>query len=140
MKAVKILAAALLSLLALAIVGAVILVSLFDPNDYKGYVTAFVEDRTGRSLAIADDLKLSFFPWLAIETGGIVLGNAEGFTETPFATIEKASARVKVLPLFRGGIEVGTVELDGIELNLGRDAALRGNWEDLTARAPVLSK
>ena len=91
--------------------------------------------RTGRTLAIDEDLTLSFFPWLAVETGGITIGNAAGFGgPEPFATIERAGARVKLIPLLSGQFEIGTVELDGLTLNLARDAAFSGNWEDL-ARA-----
>ena len=60
--------------------------------------------RTGRKLAVTQDLKLSYFPWLAVETGGITIGNAPGFggdaaDKPPFATIERVAARVKLLPL-----------------------------------------
>ncbi|HEY5566433.1 MAG TPA: AsmA family protein [Gammaproteobacteria bacterium] len=139
MRALKILAWTLAGVAAVLVVGAVLLVSLFDPNDYKSYATTYVEERTGRTLAIDEELKLSFFPWLAIETGGITVGNAEGFTTQPFARIASLSARVKLLPLLRGAVEVGTVAIDGIELNLGRDEELRGNWEDLLTPADATS-
>ena len=35
------------------------------------------------------------------------------------------------MPLLSRRIEIGTIELEGLTLNLARDAELRGNWQDL---------
>jgi uncharacterized protein involved in outer membrane biogenesis len=140
MKVVKIFLAVLGSIAALFVIAAALLLWLFDPNDYKDYLTDWVAQRTGRSFAVRDDLSLSFFPWLAVETGGIVIGNAEGFTADNFATIEHVSARVKLWPLFRRQVEIGTIALDGLQLDLARDSQGRNNWSDLTtseASAPA---
>jgi AsmA protein len=139
MKAVKIVFGVLAGVVILLIAAAVLVASFFDPNDYKGYVTDAFTARTGRTLEIAQDLKLSFFPWLAVQTGGITIGNAPGFGEEPFATVERAAARVQLMPLLERQIKVGTVELDGLTLNLARSNELVGNWQDLldAARSPA---
>lgn len=130
MKVVKIVAGALAVLVGILVIAVAIFAWSFDPNDYKGYVTAFVEERTGRTLEIDGDLELSLFPWLAVETGGITVGNAPGFEED-FARVESASASIRVWPLLRRQVEFGTIILEGIELNLGRNERGTGNWEDL---------
>jgi uncharacterized protein involved in outer membrane biogenesis len=156
LKAVKIILAVLAAVTALLVVAAVVVGALFDPNDYKGVATDAFTARTGRTLVVEQDLELSFFPWLAVETGGITIGNAAGFEaaggagaapgappgnssrDLPFATIERAAARVKLMPLLSRKVEIGIVELDGLHLNLARDAERRGNWQDLLdARAPT---
>lgn len=131
MKVVKVGLAVFGSLIALLLIAGSVLFWLFDPNAYKGYVAELVTERTGRSFAIEDDLELSFFPWLAVETGGLTFGNADGFGEQPMATIERASARVKLLPLLKRRVEIGTVALDGVQLDLARDTGGRNNWSDL---------
>ena len=108
---------------------------LFDPNDYKDDLSALVEARTGRSFVIEDDLDLTFFPWLGVQTGGVRLGNAEGFGEEDFASATNVTVRVRLLPLLNRRLEIGTVELDGLALSLARDQDGRGNWEDLLATA-----
>ena len=134
MKILKVSAAVLASMAALLIVAAGLLLLFFDPNDYKGYVTSWVEERTGRAFVVSDDLELAFFPWLAVEAGGIELGNPEGFDQTePFATAERVAAAVKLMPLLDGRIEIGGVRVDGLELRLVRDAAGRGNWQNFAA-------
>ncbi len=122
------------AVLATLLIGAAIFIGvLFDPNDYKGYLAEWVETRTGRNFVIEDDLELTFFPWLGVETGRLRLGNAEGFGAESFATAESAIVRVKILPLLLARVEFGNLEVAGLELNLGRDSERRGNWEDLLA-------
>ena len=53
-----------------------IVASTFDPNDYKGVATDAFTARTGRTLTIDEDLRLAYFPWLAVETGGVTIGSA----------------------------------------------------------------
>ena len=131
MRIIRILAAALGAMAALLVLTGVLVVWLFDPNDYKDYLTEWAEARTGRTFSVEDTLEIEFFPWLAIETGGITVGNAEGFDAEPFATVERVAARVRLLPLLRREVEVGTITLEGLELNLAVDTDDRGNWEDL---------
>jgi AsmA protein len=136
-KFLKILGATFAGVIALLVVAALLIAWLFDPNDYKDYLADYVERNTGRELRIEQDLELSFFPWLAVETGGITVGNAAGFDTGPFATVDRVEIRVKLLPLLRRQFEIGTVILDGLVLNLARDAQGNGNWQDLIERGPA---
>lgn len=118
-------------LFGLVLVLAIVLPLLIDPNDYRDEISAFVEDRTGRSLEIQGDLELSVFPWIGVETGGVRLGNAEGFADTPFLSLDAVDARLRLWPLLRGDLEVGTLILSGVQVNLERAADGSTNWEDL---------
>jgi AsmA protein len=133
MRIAKILLAAVGVVVVLLVVAVAIVASTFDPNDYKGVATDAFAARTGRTMTIDEDLRLAYFPWLAVETGGVTIGSAAEFggPAQPFATARRVAARVKLVPLLSRRVEVGTVELEGLTLNLARDAQLRGNWEDL---------
>jgi len=133
MRAVKIVLAAVAAVVVLAIVAVAVVAATFDPNEYKGAVTDAFTARTGRTLVIEQDLRLAYFPWLAVTTGGITIGSAASFggAAAPFVTATRVEARVKLLPLLARRIEIGTVELTGLTLNLARDAEQRGNWQDL---------
>ncbi len=109
-------------------------VVLIDPNDYREDIEQAVAAHTGRSLNIEGEISLSLFPWLGVEIGALRLGNAEGFGEPPMAQIEAAELRVRLLPLLRRQLEVGTLVLDGLALALERDSAGRNNWDDLLER------
>jgi AsmA protein len=92
------------------IVVALILVVLFvDPNDYRDDIERLVEQKTGRDLTLSGDLKLSVFPWIALESGGAALGDSQGFGPEPFVSIKEARVGVRLLPLLRGKIEMGNV-------------------------------
>ncbi len=119
------------ALVVLVIAVAVGVALFFDPNDYKDQITAAVANATGRELTLEGDLELSVFPSLSISLGPARLSNAEGFGDQPFAEIERASLDVELLPLLSRRIEVGEARLDGLVLNLARDAQGRNNWQDL---------
>ncbi len=103
---------------------------LVDPNDYKGRITQAVKSSTGRELTLSGPIKLSVFPWLALEIGPASLGNPPGFSTEPFAAVRHAAFRVKLLPLLRKQLQIGKVEIEGLDLRLRKNAAGRGNWQD----------
>ncbi len=137
MRVTKIVLGAVAALVVLLVVGVAIVAWTFDPNAYKGVMADQFTARTGRTLTIDEDLRLAYFPWLAVETGSVTIGNAAAFggPVQPFASARRVAARVKLLPLLGRRVEIGTVELEGLTLNLARDASLRGNWEDLVDAA-----
>ncbi|HMA11864.1 MAG TPA: AsmA family protein [Steroidobacteraceae bacterium] len=130
MRILKIFGMVIGGLVALLVLGLVAIWLFFDPNDYKDRITAAVRDSTGRSLSLPGKLKLSVFPWLAVETGEASLGNPQGFGDEPFLTLKRASMSVKLMPLLHRQLEVGRIEIDGLDLRLKQNAAGKGNWED----------
>ncbi len=119
-------------LLIVLIVGAVIILPMVvDPNDYKGEIVTAVKEQTGRDIAIEQKLNLSVFPWLGIETGGVTLSNAQGFTAKSFAEVDDLGIRVKLMPLLSQQVEVDTLVIKGLRLNLEKDKTGKTNWDDL---------
>lgn len=111
--------------------GVVALVYLVDWNDFKDTIQNQVKKQTGRDLVIAGDLSPSVFPWAGISIGEIQLANAQGYGDTPFASIDSADVKVKLLPLIKREINVRTVQLKGLQLDLQRAADGTTNWDDL---------
>ncbi|HWS64421.1 MAG TPA: AsmA family protein [Steroidobacteraceae bacterium] len=125
-KTLSIVVGAVIALIALALLA----VRLFvDPNDYKPRITAAVKNATGRELVLQGAIKLSVFPWIALELGPASLGNPSGFKDEPFVSFQHASVRVKLLPLLSKRLEVGRVEVDGLDLKLLKNAEGKGNWQ-----------
>lgn len=122
----------LLGIVGLLIVIAVIIPFVVDPNEYKGEITKAVKESTGRDLTIDGDLTLSLFPWIGVEMGKTSLSNAAGFGEKPFAAIDEVNVKVKLLPLLTKQVEVSTVVLKRLDLNLAKNSAGTTNWDDLT--------
>lgn len=126
----KFLAGLLGLVLLLSIAGIVAFKMLADPERIKAEVIQLVADRTGRELSIEGELQLSFVPWLGFRVDTIRLSNEDGFGNTPFASMDSAEARVRLLPLFSKKIEVGAVTLQGLQLDLVSDKSGRTNWDD----------
>lgn len=117
--------------LLLVIAASIVLPMVISPNDFKGEIVKRVQQQTGRDMKIGGDLSLSVFPWLGVKIAEVELGNAKGFGSQPFVAIKRADVRVKLAPLFSSKLEVATVGLDGVTINLARNKGGTSNWDDL---------
>lgn len=133
-KLLKLLAWLVGALVVLLLALIIVLPLLIDPNDYKDDITRLVQEKTGRELVIRGDIELSVFPWLGLELPEVSLSNAAGFEASHMLAIRQLDVRAKLLPLLRGELEVGTVVLHGLQVNLARNADGVSNWDDLVAR------
>jgi AsmA protein len=139
MRILKIAAYVVGGLLALVVLALVLIVVFVDPNDYRDDIARIVETETGRKLTLSGDLKLSVFPWIALETGPASLSEAPGFGDEPFVSIQDARVSVRLWPLLRGAVEVGKITLTQPRIRLITDSTGRTNWSDLgkDAAAPA---
>src|SRR5580704_6779739 len=129
MRAVKLVGIVLGSLVALMVV-VLIGVRLFvDPNNFKPRIASMVKEATGRELTLTGDIKLSVFPWVALELGPASLGNPPGFGAEPFLAFNHAAVRISLWRLLSKRMDIQRVEIDGLDLILLRDARGTGNWE-----------
>jgi AsmA protein len=85
----------------------------------------------GRELKVEGDISLSVFPWLGVEMEQVSFANAPGFGQDPFAQVQSAGLKVKVLPLLSREVVVDTVRMDGLRLNLVKNRTGKTNWDDL---------
>ncbi len=130
-KPLKFLLGALFLLIGLMVVAVIVLPLIIDPNDYKDEIATAVREQTGRTLEIEGDISLSVFPWLGLDIGPTRLSNAEGFTDPDMASMKAVQVRIKLMPLLSKQLEVDTVKLSGLQLNLAKDKSGRTNWADL---------
>ncbi len=129
MRALRIFGIVVGCIVAVLIAAVIALQLLVHPNDYKGRIQAAVKSSTGRDLSLPGNIHLAVFPALAVEFGPATLGNPPGFTSTqPFASLQRASLRVRLFPLLHRQLEVGRVEIDGLDLRLLENAQGQGNW------------
>jgi AsmA protein len=122
----------LVLLLAVVFVSALIAIPfVVNPNDYKQEISDQVEKATGRQLTLEGDIGLSVFPWIALELGPLSLSNAKGFDADAFARVKAAEVRIKLMPLLNKQLEMDTIILDGLTLNLEKNKVGATNWDDL---------
>jgi AsmA protein len=127
-------------LVLLVVVAIVVAPMVIDPNDYKEQIQTVVKEKTGRDLSINGNLSLSVFPWIGVEINDVSLSNAKGFKAKNFAQIKQASVKVKLLPLLSQQVEVSTIVLDGLSLNLAKNKAGKSNWDDMSQPSSASEK
>ncbi len=110
-----------------------------NPDNYKNSISAAVKESTGRDLRLSGAIKLSVFPWLALQVGPANLANSPGFGDEPILSLTHATLRVRLLPLLRRRLEVTRVEIDGLDLRLRRNAQGQGNWQDVWVKPEASS-
>ena len=130
MRTVKVLAGLAGGIILLIVVGLLAVWALVNPNDYKGRIAAAVKGSTGRELILKGDIKLSVFPWVALELGPASLGNPPGFGAEPFLAFNHAAVRISLWRLLSKRMDIQRVEIDGLDLILLKDASGTGNWEN----------
>jgi AsmA protein len=132
MKIVKLLASAVGLLVALVILAVAVFALTFDANEYKQELSALVKQHSGRELVFSGDIGLSIYPALGMKLGAMSLSNADGFGDKPMLRVEQASVSVDLLSLLKMQPEIAQLVLDGLELNLRKNAQGVTNFDDLT--------
>jgi AsmA protein len=128
-------------LLVVAIGGVAVFAMTFDPNKYKGQVEAAVKEKTGRTLKLAGNLELAFWPSLGAKVAGVSL--SERASDQQFLALESAHVSVAVMPLLRGAVMVDGVRIAGLKANVVKDKQGKFNFSDLTeasAEKPAAQK
>lgn len=134
-KALKILLVIIAALVVLLIAGAIIATRMIDPQQVKQIASEQVAKQTGRTLTIEGDVEFSFFPWVSVDLGRTTLSNAPGFGDQPMIAFDQLSASLKLLPLLSRKVEIDTVTLNGLRVNLQTDRDGRSNLDDLSRSA-----
>src|SRR5262245_20118050 len=140
MRLIKILLSIIIIVILLAVVAGILLVTVIDPNHFKGQISHAVEAKTGRQLVINGAIERSVFPWLGVKVRDVELSNAPQFSASgKFLTVGEADIRVQLLPLFSKRVEIEKLTLKDVTLNLMKNSNGQSNWDDLTARHAVQS-
>jgi AsmA protein len=119
--------------IALLAVAGLVLVRLAAPENLAPRIEAAVSAATGREFHLAGGMQLEFRPLPGLRFGAATLSGPPGDRGAPLLAWRAAHIGAQFWPLLRGRLELDGVTLDGLQLNLRRDASGRGNWEGLGA-------
>ncbi len=114
---------------AVVVAGAVVAALAFDPNGQKDRVAAAVQRATGRTLTIAGPIRLAWGLTPTLEAEDVSFANMPGGTRPQMAAVARAEARVRLLPLLTGQVELASVTLVRPDILLETDAGGHGNWQ-----------
>jgi uncharacterized protein involved in outer membrane biogenesis len=98
-------------LIVLLVAAALIVPSVIDWNGYKSEISAEVRKVTGRTLEITGDLEFTVLPAPRLRISGARLSNAPGAAAAHMMSFQELRVSVALLPLLRGDIEIGQVDL-----------------------------
>ena len=125
----KPLAYILISLIAILALVIVYLTQFFDANSYKPLIIEQAE-KAGVPLQLNGDIEVTVFPWLGASIEGVkVLHPDNRDAQQPFAEVNQAGVKLKLMPLLSGNVEVDRIVLDGLYADLEVDKNGQGNWQ-----------
>jgi uncharacterized protein involved in outer membrane biogenesis len=96
-----------------------------------------IEQAIHRPVSVGS-VNLSLLPALGVSIDSLTIANApgEGFSATPFLALDRLSVSVRIMPLFKGAVEVSSVELDRPRLLVEVNEEGQSNYADMTAAPP----
>src|SRR4051812_32203489 len=118
-----------LGLVGLVVAAAAVFAMTFDPNRYKGEIERLAKERTGRTLKLAGDLKVAFFPSVGATVAGVTL--SERGSEQTFLAVDSAHGAVALMPLLHGQVVVDRIDVKGLKANIVKGKDGRYNFSDL---------
>jgi len=135
MSKAKKIALVLVIVLVLVVVGlAIVIPMLLDVDRYRPQVMAQIQAETGKPVQIGH-LALTILPQVAIRMDDFSLGNPSGFPTGDFVKAKKIYAVVNASALLHHKVEITSLELDDLGLNMLEDTHGKWNFENPPAKA-----
>ncbi len=113
-------------LLVLVIAAVIILPQVINPNDYREKISQLAYDNAGINLKINGDINWSVFPWLGLGIRDLSLQDVDKKT---YGTLQYAAVKVNLVPLLSKKLDISTIELKGLNLDLVVDKNGKANWQ-----------
>ena len=110
---------------------AIVVLTQINPNTYKDRVTQTISQQMGLVVNI-EQISWSFFPWLGMQAQGISLQNPQLAANDParqLLQMQKADIKIKVMPLFSGNVQIGTLRLDQPKVMYHSRPDGKSNWQ-----------
>lgn len=129
---------AILAGVVVLLIAVIVAVPMLVPSSvYKERVVALVKSQTGRDLTIGGDVGLSFFPRLAVKVEDVSLSNAPWAKDKDMASMKELRAAIKLMPLFKGDVEIDSFVLVDPVIHLEVKADGTPNWQFESASTPA---
>ncbi len=94
-----------------------ILVQSINLNKYKHRIEKAVYNATGYKIKIKNDISVSLYP-LGIKVSNIAVANPTSFYKKNIAHIGKIYIGVNPFSIFGGGVEIRSIEIDNLKINI----------------------
>lgn len=121
--------AVFVALLAAGAVALAAFLKSIDPAEYRDLMAEQVKQATGRDLTLAGEVELAVSLTPTITVSDVSFANAAWGSRPQMVTARRVEARIELLPLISGNINVKQLVLVEPDILLETDAEGRGNWE-----------
>ena len=122
----------------LAILLALVLPPFINVNRYKGRVAGAISRAIGRDVTVSN-IELKILPRPGLVLYNFVAVDDPSYGAEPMLRADTVTAFLRVTSLWRGRLEIGTLDLDSPSLNLVRRPDGHWNIEELVSRASQTS-
>ena len=107
-------------------------------NRYRARVTSAISRALGRNVSVSY-IQLKLLPRPGLVLNNFVVADAPSYGAEPMLRAETVTAYLRLSSLWRGRMEIGTLDLDNPSLNLVRRPDGRWNVQDVLERASQAS-
>lgn len=125
-KLIKILIVAVAGIVVLVVGLVVVLLTVIDPNRYRGALEESVAQQSGLQLQLAGDMGWTFWPVFGLSIQDVRLRNTDSPQE--LASFSTISLRVDPAGLFRGELNVEEFLAEDLHINWIVDSQGQSNW------------
>jgi hypothetical protein len=122
----------------LAILLALLLPPFINVNRYRGRVAGAISRALGRNVTVSN-LELKLLPRPGVVLYNFVAAEDPAYGAEPMLRADTVTAYLRLTSLWRGRLEIGTLDLDNASLNLVRRSDGHWNIEELVERASQVS-
>jgi hypothetical protein len=107
-------------------------------NRYRARVTSAISRGVGRDVSVSY-IQLKLLPRPGLVLNNFVVADAPAYGAEPMLRADTVTAYIRLTSLWRGRMEIGTLDLDNPSLNLVRGPDGRWNVQDVLERASQAS-
>jgi hypothetical protein len=122
----------------LALVLALVLPPFVNVNRYRGRVAGAISRALGREVTVSN-IELKLLPRPGVVLDNFVVADDPSYGAEPMLRADTVAVYLRLTSLWRGRLEIGTLDLDNPSLNLVRRADGHWNLEELVERASQTS-
>ncbi len=112
-----------------ALVAVIVALQALDFNSFKDTIAAEVKTATGRDIVFGGDIDLSISLQPSLKLENVTFSNAKWGSRPQMAKLDRLEAKVRLLPLLTGAVEVEYLRLTGLDLLLETSPKGATNWK-----------
>ncbi|QYN47344.1 outer membrane assembly protein AsmA [Gilliamella sp. ESL0405] len=106
----------LLILILVVVISIASLIVFVDPNNFRGFISNTIKDKTGYELTIEGDLRWHIWPQVSILTDSVKL--SDHGAQKPILTADNMRLDVELMPLFSKKLEIKNVFIKSAMINI----------------------